>query len=661
MKKQVLLVFGLLCFCALFAQDSVVFVRELPQVSIVNSVRYSITGTRQDIPDSTLRRIYPAGTLADLLGSGGGLSLKSYGPGGLSTVAVRGANSMQTPIVWNGINLQNINNNTVDLSLIPVFLFDFVAVQAGSSSAAWGSGAIGGVISINSWSRQYGPKGYILENPVLHTKLVSEYGNFGSFMHGVQVGFGRKSWFYDVKAYRQSAQNDFTFRNAAMTNHPLDTMQHARLFQQGFMTQVSYAPDSMRHAFWFKLWVQETQREIPPTMLQSDNQSTQHDYALRSLLMHRYTKSGLTVNSRLALIHEGLIYDQGYSLPISNTDAWTVLGETEWVYATSNWKGRLWQNASITSGLNTTWSSSEVTEFIVHHEQVRASIYAGFKKNLRNTDEFSILFREEMVDGKFVEPVGSMWYYLSLGDKFALRACVSHNYRIPTFNDLYWFPGGNTDLKAETSWTEELTAEFTVERNRWKVNYSLTLYNRSVVNMITWVPLAAYWSPVNVAAVWSRGAEHRLRFEQRIGRLRMIVLVNADYVRSTYQKTDDPNDVAIGKQLIYVPAWFGGASFTAEWNHCYFTYSQQYTDLRFTTRDHLEWLPAYSIGNAAIGWNPDLKIPRSLCDVNIFLRCNNITNVSYEAVAWRPMPGRMFTLGLTIDFAQTNQSQQSNP
>jgi len=652
--KQVALGFGLLLSSLLAAQDTIAFSRDLPPVNIVSSVRYTVTGSRVDVADSTTRRIYPAGTLADLLGTGGTIALKSYGPGGLSTVAVRGANSMQTPVVWNGINLQNINNNTVDLSLLPVFLFDYVAVEAGSSSAAWGSGAIGGVIKANSFPRPVF-NGRFIQNPMWHTKVVNEYGSFGTLMSGVQIGFGKKSWYYDFKGYRQVAENDFTFRNRAMLHNPLDTMEHAQMLQQGFMTQVAYMPDYIGHSFVFRLWVQETHREIPPTMLQTINESTQQDYAMRSVLQHSYVKSGLTVNSRVALIHEGLLYDAGYNSPLSNTNAWTLSGETEWTYATGSWRGLIWHNATINGGLTGSWSSSEVTEFIDHHGQIRAGAYAGYKKTMKRGNEFCALFREEMIDGKFVEPVGSVWYYHFFPDKFSLRGCVSHNYRVPTFNDLYWFPGGNPDLKAETSWTEELTAECVFSRNTWKLMYAVTGYNRNVVNMITWVPLAAYWSPVNVAAVWSRGVEHRLRYEKVIGKVRMIIIANADYVRSTYEKTENPNDVSIGKQLIYVPAWFGGASFTAAWKGFYVTYNQQYNDLRFTTRDHVEWLPAYSIGSAAIGWNTRPSFSGISGELNFFIRCNNIANVQYEAVAWRPMPGRYFTAGLTIDFARTFQ------
>lgn len=646
--KKITLLLAVLFAVLVHAQDTITFSRELPEVTISQPLRviFGQAGTRTDTTDSTITRLHPAGNLSDVLGTS--ISLKSYGPGGLSTMAMRGANSMQTPVIWQGINLQNVNNNTVDLSLLPAFLFDNVNVMPGGSSAGFGSGAIGGVINVNSAA---GPADrdwdhYRQFNMV---RVVNESGSFGTYMTGVQLAMARKQSRVDVRAYRQQAQNNFTFRNTGMTGQPLDTLEHAAFVQQGFMAQYNYKYIH-RHYFSTALWVQETQREIPPTMLQISNEATQHDYALRWVADYHYTgRSSQLISARCALIHEGLLYNEGYTIPASNTDAWTAIAEADYMRL-SHGNFWLWRRMKFYGGINFTESYSGVTEFIDHSNQWRSSVFASLSKLVRKNDQFNLMLREEIVDGRAVEPVGSMSYYFAFKKLIGLRGNIAHSYRIPTFNDLYWSPGGNPDLKAETAWTEELSAEFRYDKNRTAVEYILTVYNRNVKNMITWVPLAAYWSPVNVASVWSRGAEHRLKVRQSFGDLKFTLIVNADYVRSTYEKTDDPNDVAIGKQLIYVPAWFGSASFTGEFKGIYLTATESYTDLRFTTRDHLEWLPSYYIADVSIGYYHSFSHGNFSSNVNFFFRCNNLTDVHYQSVAWRPMPGRNFTLGLSIQF-----------
>lgn len=620
------------------------------------------SGVRTDVPDSTIKRIYPAGNLSDLLGKGGSLNLKTYGPGGLATTSVRGANSMQTPIVWNGINLQNITNNTVDLSLMPVFLFDDVAIQPGSSSAAWGSGTIGGAIRVGSRSGQLSPSGHFLSAPFIKQKAVMEFGSFGAVMGGYQVAGGVNQWRYSIKMYRQLAQNNFSFNNTALTGSPEKFLSHAVFVQHGFMTELFHHDSAYKHIFGLRMWVQETRREIPPTMLQSVSEATQQDYALRIVGDWTwYPGSQLAIVSRVCLIHEGLLYNPGNAGSISNTDMWTAIAGSDFRYSFEGKTSRLFRRMTLSGGISAIRSMAVVTEYVPSTTQFRASAFVSLGQYVRSDDEWNISVREELVDDNWIDPVGSAWYYLNVKKWLAFRFCVAHNYRVPTFNDLYWVPGGNPGLRAETSWTEEVTLEFKPSWGSGSLQYSYTYYNRNVRDMITWVPDAAYWSPQNINEVWSRGAEHRMKVNQSWMKWKFTLLLNADYVRSTYEKSEIPNDVSVGTQLIYVPAWFGGGSLTAQWKDYFITYSHQYTDLRFTSRDHTEWLPAHNIASAAFGWNAISKIHSWEYGINIFIRVNNIFDVQYQAIAWRPMPGRNYSIGCTIEFSKLfNRESNTN-
>ena len=89
--RKVALVFCVTCCLFAKAQDSVAFHGTLDTISIQEPIKVHLVhgGTRTDYCDSTIKRLYPAGSLADLLGGGGVINLKSYGPGALSTMAMR--------------------------------------------------------------------------------------------------------------------------------------------------------------------------------------------------------------------------------------------------------------------------------------------------------------------------------------------------------------------------------------------------------------------------------------------------------------------------------------------------------------------------------------------------------------------------------------------
>lgn len=664
MNRITAILIALLPVLNCFGQDTLTTLKHTDavlDVIRVVKVRYNDYAIRTDQADSTQSRIQQAGTLADLLG-GNLLNTKAYTPGGLATTGVRGSNSMQTPVFWNGISLQNVTNNTVDLSLLPVFLFDRVTVRPGGSSAAWGNGAIGGAIDLQMHSVQYDAKGEILGGDYFKVRSVSEIGGFGTMRYGLQLAAARDRWNYDVKMYRQQGDNDFTFNNTTQIGKPLDTLRHAGYYQHGVMSEFGYRDKNHRNDFSGALWWQETFRNLPANMFADDNEETQQDYALRAMgtWMHRFTIPAFLI-TRAVVIHEGLLYNPGNQMVMNNTDAWTYIVQSGIVY---NTRGDRWFNRNVgyQLNINSTYFTAEVTDAIPFTSQHRLALFGTVSKTMRSEDVLALSFREELIDDKLIEPVGSLSYYTLIKKWIGIKANAAHSYRVPTFNDLYWTPGGNPDLVAERSWTEEITLELHADSRTifgglyWKMDYAVTAYNRTVYNMIQWTPSASYWSPHNIGEVWSRGVEHRLKMVVKNSEVKFTLVGTADYIRSTAEKTGTANDPALHKQLIYIPAWFGSAALTAEWRNFYVTGAWQYTDHRFTTRDHVEYLPAYHLLNAAIGNEQTFDIRNNTYSLNVFLRANNILNQQYQSVAWRPMPGRNFSLGLTVSWI----SQQKN-
>src|SRR5690606_15927683 len=76
---------------------------------------------------------------------------------------------------------------------------------------------------------------------------------------------------------------------------------------------------------------------------------------------------------------------------------------------------------------------------------------------------YEVALRKEITDNyesPFLYSVGTKY---EVSDFYSLKFNASKNFRIPTFNDLYWVTGGSSDLKPETSYQVELTNEFTLK------------------------------------------------------------------------------------------------------------------------------------------------------------------------------------------------------
>ena len=74
----------------------------------------------------------------------------------------------------------------------------------------------------------------------------------------------------------------------------------------------------------------------------------------------------------------------------------------------------------------------------------------------------SILLREILDRSSFLIPdfsAGLQFRIIEDREDYFLKANISRNSKIPSMNDMFWFPGGNPDLKNEYAFIYELTYE----------------------------------------------------------------------------------------------------------------------------------------------------------------------------------------------------------
>ncbi|MFW6227731.1 MAG: TonB-dependent receptor plug domain-containing protein, partial [Bacteroidota bacterium] len=80
----------------------------LPEASITsNRVNYFSSGTTIEKMDKELLAMNRTGSLSELFSSHSNLQVNSYGPGGMSSISIRGGKTRNTAVLWNGLNLQS--------------------------------------------------------------------------------------------------------------------------------------------------------------------------------------------------------------------------------------------------------------------------------------------------------------------------------------------------------------------------------------------------------------------------------------------------------------------------------------------------------------------------------------------------------------------------
>lgn len=153
-------------------------------VTPINQVASSVTAiTAQDILTQQYR------TVPEALNTVPGLNLvQTGGPGGQTSVFIRGTNSNQTKVLVDGIDVSDPSTPNASFDFAHLLTYDIqqLEVLRGPQSGLYGSDAIGGVISIITQKGQ-GPARWTAMN---------EAGSFGTFNQGVGVSGSQDNFNY---------------------------------------------------------------------------------------------------------------------------------------------------------------------------------------------------------------------------------------------------------------------------------------------------------------------------------------------------------------------------------------------------------------------------------------------------------------------------------
>lgn len=596
--------------------------------------------------DSSFLSQFSTFNLAEALSYDGTIALKQYGPGGLTSTALRGGSASHTTVVWNGFNIQNPMHGMVDLNLFPLGASDNISIQYGAGASQWGSGAVSGAI--------------ILENKPLFNSgwnagLNSSVSSFNTYANQLQASYGNNSLSVIAKAYFNRSENNFSFRNTTLSDAPIIRQDNAATEAYGGTVKLTARVKSV-NIFDLNVWYHESHREIPPLMFQSKSLAFQNDNGLKLSAEWKriFKRSVLTI--RTGLFKDFLNYNDSLSALFSKSNSSVSISEAEY---TMSKKRLTWQ-----TGLNFNYAVAISDGYSQTHSQWRNALYTLLKiYSPDQRKELHISLRKEMIDDKVVYPslivnnkkhnyeylpTASLGFDLAAFKWLGIKANISTIYRVPTLNDLYWNPGGNKDLKPEEGTSEELTITSKINIRKITVQYNVTGFNRNVRNWIIWLPGETYWSPENVMRVWSRGFEHMFRTGYSKNKFEFNLIVNYTFTLSTNEKEKGPGDASLYKQLIYMPVHEGAAKLNFVYNRWFIYYMHSYLGYRYTSTDNKEFIPEYDIARLSVGKTIAFK----RIDIALGAFCNNLYNEEYQSVLWHAMPGRSFGFSLKLNLKQ---------
>ena len=587
---------------------------------IASKLRQQVNGSVSQEWNSAQLDKLAAKNIGDLLLNEAGVFIKSYGQGSLATSSVRGGSAGHTLVLWNGLPIQSPMLGQLDLALLPIQIAESIQFTLGGNSAMWGSGAIGGVLNMENQA-DFSNK--------LSIKSDSRLGSFGQFQQQIEVGIGNERFQSVTKLSHRQADNDFYYFLAE--GLPDRQQTNAELNQQ-FLAQDLYWKINNRNKLEVHFWWQTSDRNIPPTNVQNRSEAHLHDLNTRLILEYKHLEKNGFWNLKTGFFDEHIDYYDDLNLIESPTHFTTYLAEL-----TRQWKWR--KSEFIIGNTHTHTSASSIVGYRENTPtEYKKALFGSWRiRKKRWTSQFSL--RQEMVGNTFVPIVPAFDFNWQIASTLFLKGKVSRNYRLPTFNDRFWMPGGNPDLLPESGWSQELTVNYQIKKQNFSVNTSLTAFNRNIDNWILWSGAAAN----NITKVWSRGLEPRIAVGRQFKNLKCQLRGGYDYILSTNQIAVEIPRMAAGDQLIYTPRHQAFSSFSVEFNKFYLSYQHTFTGLADGINDSLD---RYHVGNVQVQCVSNFKQYTG----NLFFNINNLWNADYLVVERQPMPGINFEVGLNLTF-----------
>lgn len=559
--------------------------------------------------------------LGRILSYSGLIHIKNYGPGNLMTASARGLPATHTHVEWNGIPIVSLSTGQVDFSMVPLGTNPEIVILTGMQAQRGGKFSPGGMITIQT-NGLFARK----ENP----EITLSKGSYGDYKVQASLPYQRKSLGARIGVIYDEAENDFPYV------HPFSG-EKLRRIDASYHSLSIMADGSLKsgnHLMGIHVWTQNHFREIPRPIISVQlpgNEWMKQD-ALRFALSDHWLRGNLESETTAGYTYDFFFY-RNLSGNIQSSMAThqplflqlTTLRLNKLTFQ-SNLKIIHQQAVSANYANNPHRTSLQagihVNKGINNWMEIGA--HFDIEKNAKIPLQYHPLLKIEV----FNRSTRNIWAHISAGKTS----------RIPSFNDLYWIPGGNPKLRPEQIWTGELGLSLTHRlMPGWNSSFSLVLYDNRVENWILWLPdsIGTIWTASNWGKVNSKGIEIQSFFSNEKIHLNATANLNSVYEfdKKNYQLPYSPH-LQLSVLGIYQ---VGPISFHS---------LMAYTSKRYLDKDNLSSLPGYWVMDTGLSFEKRFNLHTFKIRLNI----KNILNKKYEVIAWQPMPGRNYWISFIYKF-----------
>jgi len=474
-----------------------------------------------------------------------------------------------------------------------------IEVIRGPASVLYGSNAMGGVINIIT--KEIRDSGFRLDVPV-------KYSSFNTQNFGLTQSYGTENFGYSISGgyktsdgFREKGRDDYESMN-------LNLISNYRI-NSAFKTKVNfYIAD-------YEIW-DPGQITAPIYDHVFDIRRSGGDISL----MHNHNKLSGTFKIHHNIGHHEILDGSDYESDDYMTGI--ILTETYNYDQSSNitlgFDGRISGGKAMVHGDWEDWKDNEVTEISglvnLHH---RISDRLILESGARYTSH-------SVTGDEIIPALGTVF---ELPQDWDLKLQYAKGYRNPTINEMYLFRPSTEDLKAEISETYEISLQKSIAE--W-FRAGVTVYSTKLTDLIekTFTPMPLY---KNVGNVSMKGVE--LESE--------LLLPPAYSINLAYSFND------ISRKISNSPAHKLNISLRHNYKEQWFSRLEgQFVSGLYSLENPYNYTTAVVKTGSYFLFNfhTNVKLNEHL---SLTGEVENIFDNSYEIMYGFPMPGRMFTVGIT--------------
>lgn len=662
----VFVVFSALCISGLRAQDTLSVdttrIYHIDEVSVSAKYHQPADITSAQVLSGAALQQLNSHSVADALRYFSGVQIKDFGGiGGLKTVNIRSMGTNHVGVFYDGIELGNAQNGTIDLGKFSLDNMEAITVYNGEKSAVFQPakdfGSSGSVYLQSKAPRFDGDKSY-------HVTTTVKGGSFGTINPSVlweqrlspKIAISASAeYLYTTGKYKFRYQTVGGYDTTAVRQNGDVNAVRAEVGLYGQMSEGSWRA---------KAYTYHSERGYPGAVVRGRFTHEDRQWDTNVFVQGSFQK---TFGDVYSLMFKGkYAYDYLRYLADPNKDAGVMYVDNTYkqheVYLSNANRWQIFPFWDMGLSVDFQWNKLDAdlydfaypqrytllgalaTAFNFSHVKLQASVLGTFVQDhtIKSTANANTL--------KFTPAVFAS-YQPSHKVDLTLRAFFKQSMRLPTFNDLYYTFIGNATLKPENTTQYDIGITYNQPITSWFPMLSIQIdgYFNQVTDKIVATPTSNFfrWTMINLGYVEIWGSD--VAIQTTFSPIEPLTLnLRLAYTYQQARDLSDPTSTYYGGQIPYIPCHSGSVTFNGHYKTWDLNYSFIYTGERYDSSANIA-------ANYIQPWyTHDLSLSKafqwSKAGLKIIAEVNNLFNQQYEVVRCYPMPGINFRAIAQVTF-----------